>query len=219
MSLLDNKILKLAKSLELTQLIEAKRLSDKRDYKAKNEIIAKLLENSPKQFKIDSLLNNKYLGLTHKPSGFKIHAPRTLVPIGIEKDLGKSSAAKQQERVRVVLPYKGKFLLERLINPAWPKNYGRKRHIGGGIEDGETPEEAAAREMHEELGVKINPKHFKYLGKYEGQHYIELPEASHQLSPGSFKASVGSDPIISLEHTHARGQDYMGPSLDLFKKK
>ena len=217
MSLWNDITVKIAKSVELQQLIKAKKLSDKNDYRGKNEILAKLLQDSPKQFKIDSLLNDKYLGLTHKPSGFKIHAPRTLVPIGIEKNMIKSAAVK--ERVRVVLPYKGKYLLERLTNPAWPKSYGCKRHVGGGIEEGETPEQAAAREMFEELGVNINPKDFKYLGKYEGQHYIELPEEAHQLTPGSYEASVGSDPVVSLEYTEPSGQDYIGPDLGLFKNK
>ena len=79
------KMNKIAKSIELTRLIEAKKLSDNRNYPAKNRIIADLLNKSPDQFKVDSHLNEKYVGITHKPSGFKIHTQRKLVPEGIEK--------------------------------------------------------------------------------------------------------------------------------------
>lgn len=81
---LSNYILKVAKSIQLKKLIEAKERSDKNDYSGKNRIIGELLNTYPKQFKIDSYLNQKYVGLTHKPTGFKIHAPRMLIPAGIE---------------------------------------------------------------------------------------------------------------------------------------
>jgi 8-oxo-dGTP pyrophosphatase MutT (NUDIX family) len=134
---------------------------------------------------------------------------RTLIPKNIEAGFVKRAA--QQERVRVVLPYKGQYLLERLTNPNWPKNIGKMRHIGGGIEPGETPQEAASREMYEELGVQINPDHFVALGKHDGHHYLELK--NHNLHPGQFNATVGSDPIITLEKQHPSGSKYMGPSL------
>ena len=118
MYLLPDNILKIAKSLELKKLIEAKKLSDKNDYGKKHDILKKLLEEHPGQFSVDSSLNNKYVGLTHKPSGFKIHAPRTLIPVGIEHKYNVKKAAKK-ERVRVIIPYKGKFLLESYPN-RWP---------------------------------------------------------------------------------------------------
>lgn len=204
-------LLKLAKSLQLKRLIEAKKYSDEGNYEAKNNILRELLHKDPKQFKVDSDLNAKYVGITHKPSGFKIHTQRKLIPEGIEK------MSNQKERVRVVLPYNGGHLLERLNNPAWPKNFGKKRHIGGGIEEGETPAQAAARELFEELGARVDPKDFKPLGKHENQYYLQLD--NHPLSPGSFKASVGSDPIITLEHTHPHGDDYWGPDLGMFSTR
>ena len=75
---------KIAKSLELKRLIEAKKHSDKNEYGKKHEILKKLLEEHPKDFRVDSLLNDKFVGITHKPSKFKIHAPRNLIPMGIE---------------------------------------------------------------------------------------------------------------------------------------
>lgn len=89
MSLISTDIIKLAKSLQLKQLIEAKKKSDKNDYGAKHKILSELLREHSKEFKVDSLLHNNYVGLTHKPSGFKIHAPRSLIPIGIEHSANK----------------------------------------------------------------------------------------------------------------------------------
>ena len=76
---------KTAKSKDLKKLIKAKAYSDKRDYFEKNKILGELMTAKPKDFKVDSILHDNYVGLTHKPSGFKIHAPRTLVPIAVEK--------------------------------------------------------------------------------------------------------------------------------------
>jgi hypothetical protein len=83
------KLIKVAKSIKLQKLIEAKKLSDKNNYGQKNALLAELLKKYPKEFKVDSVLNNKYVGLTHKPTGFRIHAPRMLVPVGIENTSGK----------------------------------------------------------------------------------------------------------------------------------
>ena len=82
-------LIKTAKSIQLKKLIEAKKFSDKNEYGKKNEVLAELLNKYPKEFKVDSRLDSKYIGLTHKPSGFRIHAPRTLIPTGIEHTVGK----------------------------------------------------------------------------------------------------------------------------------
>jgi hypothetical protein len=84
-----------AKSVQIQKLIEAKKLSDQNKYNEKNTILSDLLKKYPKEFKVDSLLNNNYVGLTHKPSGFKIHAPRTLIPIGIEKKYNNADSSKK----------------------------------------------------------------------------------------------------------------------------
>ena len=76
---------KLAKSYELKKLIEAKDFSDNNNYPAKNKILCGLMNKYPKHFKVDSSLNAKYIGLTHNPTGFRIHAPRFLVPTAVEK--------------------------------------------------------------------------------------------------------------------------------------
>jgi 8-oxo-dGTP pyrophosphatase MutT (NUDIX family) len=218
MSLLSDNIIKLAKSLELKRLIEAKKKSDNNDYAGKNKILADLFQKSPKQFKVDSELESgKYVGITHKPSGFQIHAPRMLVPVGIENKMKKAEFPKQ-ERVRVIIPYKGQYLLERLSNPKWKDNFGKRRFIGGGIEGNETPQQAASRELKEELGVTVKPGRFKYVGvdPESGHHYLRLPK--HDIAPGKYKASVGSDPFINLEPGLPHGEDYIGPNIKTLKK-
>jgi hypothetical protein len=83
--------LKIAKSLELEKLIEAKKRSDRSDYEGKHKVLADLLRKYPSNFKVDSEVNNKYVGITHKPSGFKIHAPRKIIPENIENTINKKS--------------------------------------------------------------------------------------------------------------------------------
>lgn len=119
------------------------------------------------------------------------------------------------ERVRVVMPYKGQYLMETLNNPKWPDNLGKRRFVGGGVDEGETPEQAAARELFEELGIKINPKRFKHLGLDTAEktpmHYLQLQR--HGLKPGEYKSTAGSDPIIYLNKGMPAGSDYLGADL------
>lgn len=68
------------KSPILTQLIEAKEHSDKRRYKLKHAILRDLLRKYPQQFMVDSNGTNRILGITHNPTNFRIHIPRTAVP-------------------------------------------------------------------------------------------------------------------------------------------
>lgn len=63
----------------LGHLRQAKMHSDRRDYTSKHQVLKHVLQSHPHEFEVDNPAG-KYHGLTHKPSGFKIHAPAWLVP-------------------------------------------------------------------------------------------------------------------------------------------
>jgi hypothetical protein len=91
----------------LQQLIEAKSESDRKNYAAKHAILRKLLTQYPDDFRVDAA-TGKYHGLTHNPSGFKIHAPRDIA------GMAKAAAA---ARTRAIMPHGEGYLMERMNNP------------------------------------------------------------------------------------------------------
>lgn len=161
----------------------------------------------------------KSYGLSPLLNGHAFHITVAVRRKNVLQDNSVSKAAEDkqpQPRVRVVMPYKNQYLMETLNNSKWPENIGKRRFIGGGIEAGETPEQAAAREMFEELGVKIKPTAFRPLGNdpregWQHEHYLEL--LKHKLKPGNFNATVGSDAVVTLSHGLPEGDDYMGPDI------
>ena len=68
----------------LDDLLAAKKESDRRNYPAKHDILRKLIKQSPGDFMIDSEEGNIY-GVTHIPTGFRIHMPRSEAPSGLQK--------------------------------------------------------------------------------------------------------------------------------------
>ena len=75
-------LLKQARPLD--DLLSAKKESDRRNYPAKHDILRKLIKQSPGDFRIDSEEGNIY-GITHIPTGFRIHMPRREAPSGLQK--------------------------------------------------------------------------------------------------------------------------------------
>lgn len=74
---------------DLYLLLQAKKFSDTRNYHEKNKILRNLMAERPDDFVIDSSLNRKYVGVTHVPTAFKVHAPLDIIP----------STVKRQERM------------------------------------------------------------------------------------------------------------------------
>ena len=70
---------------DLHLLLRAKQMSDQRNYHEKNKILRNLLVDKPEDFVIDSDLNRKFVGITHVPTSFKVHAPRDIIPSSISR--------------------------------------------------------------------------------------------------------------------------------------
>jgi hypothetical protein len=65
---------------KLKQLLQAKQESDRSNYHAKNDILRKMMTEAPHEFMIDSELPGGIVGLTHKPTNFRIHTQRKALP-------------------------------------------------------------------------------------------------------------------------------------------
>lgn len=58
--------------------------------------------------------------------------------------------------VAVIRNEEGKFLLTKRHQPEEPDAHNKWQSVGGGIEFGETPEQAIIREVREEIGVEVS---------------------------------------------------------------
>lgn len=127
----------------------------------------------------------------------------------------------QPKRTRVVMPYDDGYLLERMNNPKYPANLGRQRFPGGGIDAGETSQQAAAREMMEELGLSVKPEQLRSLGIHANadhgpEEYFEL--ADHGIQPGNYTASIGGDKHIELIKGLLNSPHYWGAQLNTLQQ-
>ena len=67
----------------IQELLKAKSESDRRNYRAKDEILRRLIRENPDHFRTDSSTGS-IVGLTHR-SGFRIHMPRKALPVILKK--------------------------------------------------------------------------------------------------------------------------------------
>jgi hypothetical protein len=74
----------------LEQLQFIQQLSDNRAYAAKSAQLRKLMLSNPENWYIDEELQRFY-GITHRPTGYRFHLPKTHVPADISKTLTKTS--------------------------------------------------------------------------------------------------------------------------------
>jgi hypothetical protein len=81
---------------KLPSLLQAKDHSDKKQYGAKNRIMALMMYKAPDEFLVDSD-DGKFLGITHSPTGFRMHLPKNIVPAAIRANVAGSKTASIHE--------------------------------------------------------------------------------------------------------------------------
>lgn len=67
---------------DLPRLLQAKRESDRKNYRVKHSIMRGLITKHPKDFKVDSYKNG-VVGVTHRATGFRLHLPKHAVPTAL----------------------------------------------------------------------------------------------------------------------------------------
>ena len=89
-----------AKASVLSRLLEAKRLSDGRQYKQKHNIMRGLVKEHKLDFYVDSE-ENGILGITHLPTGFRMHLPdHVLYDIDLQNDLAQNQYNEPDDAVK-----------------------------------------------------------------------------------------------------------------------
>lgn len=81
----------------LPTLQKAKEKSDSGDYRAKAALLNGLMRENPAQFVVDST-GPGHPGITHVPTGFKFHLPRTAIPGGVKR------AQEQEDQMVTIRP-------------------------------------------------------------------------------------------------------------------
>ena len=84
---------------ELPALLAAKEHSDNKRYAPKAELIREMLVSHPDRWLIDSQ-EGRFVGLTHRPTGFRMHLPSSALPEGVEIE---KAAALRMLRLRNAL--------------------------------------------------------------------------------------------------------------------
>jgi len=93
---LGERAAKLVRHSKLDQLLQAKAESDRRNYKAKHAIMRKLIAAAPAEFMIDSMADG-LVGLTHIPTGFRMHLPIKVLPTVMIRQGGTYYGRQEQD--------------------------------------------------------------------------------------------------------------------------
>lgn len=92
------------------------------------------------------------------------------------------------------LEVEGKLLLlSQALNKCEPGSWGVP---GGKLEKGESPQEAAIRELFEETGISINPAQTHYVGVL----YIRKPHVNFIFH--MFRMSIDTLPAVHISNEH-----------------
>lgn len=100
--------------------------------------------------------------------------------------------------VAAVIEYEGKVLLAR--NVAWPEKMFAL--VAGFLERDETPQQAVAREVHEETGLSVTATHL--IGVYEFRRRNEVIIAFHTPAEGTIALGEELAEVKLLEPARVR---------------
>jgi hypothetical protein len=69
----------------LPNLLQAKAHSDAKRYDLKHRVLAQMMKRNPGAFVIDSDNGKGIVGITHVETGFRLHVPKQVLPVSLEK--------------------------------------------------------------------------------------------------------------------------------------
>jgi hypothetical protein len=110
---------------DLYLLLQAKSFSDARNYHEKNKILRNMMTERPEDFLVDSSLNRRFVGVTHVPTSFKVHAPLDIVPSTVKRqeNMDKSAANDQWRHVPALMAAyvkSARFMYEKIARALLP---------------------------------------------------------------------------------------------------
>jgi 8-oxo-dGTP pyrophosphatase MutT (NUDIX family) len=107
--------------------------------------------------------------------------------------------ARRAARV-LLLDDAGRILLQNCCDPSSPGAGSWWNTMGGGIDPGETPEQAAARELAEETGLRVSPEQ---LGAVVHTRLTEFPFGGDRYRQSEDYFLLRTDPFEAAPTAHS----------------
>lgn len=215
----------------LRELKQAKEHSDNKQYKDKAGVMRGLLTAHTDDFFVDSELNKNIVGVTHIPTGFRMHLLRQdIPPVLLEREDMSTSKLAFMKKVAVVCKVDGKWVL-------YTKD--KSRVLG----THETPKEAYAQEYAIEKSqereaaksasattpVAVNPdavtdeeraakakEVMKAIASFSKQRNID-PEKALLLAGGSMYFRGLKDEMNDIDFTHPGLKDFTKQTIGKYE--